>query len=63
MPLLAFNDPHLSKGSSDLKQKGTHPLTQFYGTVFHAIPPGVTCFDLTVSSRDKGQNDDSQSKF
>ena len=36
--------PHLSKGTSDLKQKCTQLATPFWGTVFHALSHGVIRF-------------------
>ena len=42
---------HLSKGTSDLKQKCTQLATPFWSTVFHAFSHGVFCFVRSVRSR------------
>ena len=42
---------HLSKGSSDLKQKCTQPPTPFSGTLFDALSLGVIHFIWSVSLR------------
>ena len=40
-PALVGSGSHLSKGTSDLKQKWTQLATPFWGTVFHALSHGV----------------------
>ena len=42
---------HLSKGSSDLKQKCTQPTTAFLGTVFNALSHGLIHLVCNVRSR------------
>ena len=42
---------HLSKGTSDLKQKCTQLATPFWETVFHALSHGVIHFAPRVSSK------------
>ena len=42
---------HLSKGTSDLKQKCTQLATPFSGTVFHALSHGMIHFVRSVRSR------------
>ena len=42
---------HLSKGTSDLKQKCTQLATPFWSTVFHALSHGVIHFVRSVRSR------------
>ena len=42
---------HLSKGTSDLKQKCTQLATPFWSTVFHALSHGVFHFVRSVRSR------------
>ena len=42
---------HLSKGTSDVKQKCTQLATPFWGTVFHALSHGVIHFVWSVRSR------------
>ena len=43
------NISHLSEGSSGRKQKCTHFLTSFSGTVIHALSHGMIFFVLSVS--------------
>ena len=45
--------PHLSKATSDLKQKCTQLPTPFLGTVFNALSQGVIHFVLSVSLRNR----------
>ena len=42
---------HLSKGTSDFKQKCTQLVTPFWGTVFHALSHGMIHFVRSVRSR------------
>ena len=42
---------HLSKGTSDLKQKCTQLAAPFWDTVFHALSHGVIHFVRSVRSR------------
>ena len=44
---------HLSKRTSDLKQKCTQLATPFWGTVFHALSHGVIHFGWSVRSRNQ----------
>ena len=48
---ISILETHLSKGTSDLKQKCTQLATQFWSTVFHALSNGVFHFVRSVRSR------------
>ena len=42
---------HLSKGTGDCKQNGTHEKKSFSGSVFHGLSCGVIRFVTNVSSK------------
>ena len=49
--LVRNSNPHLSKGTSGLKQKSTQTPTPFLSTVFHALSHGEIHFLPSVSSK------------